>query len=213
MRLMLLGPPGAGKGTQAQGLAGHFDIVHISTGDIFRAAIKNQTVLGLQAKAFLDAGELVPDDVTVGIVKERLEQSDCRKGFLLDGFPRTLVQAEALTGILETLAIPLNYAINIDIDKGKLLARLTGRRVCRQCGAAYHILFNPPFREGECGICGGQLYQRDDDNEATCETRLNVYDSQTAPLIEYYTQKGILRNIRGDQEIDQVFADILSAVK
>ncbi|MCL1916958.1 MAG: adenylate kinase [Peptococcaceae bacterium] len=212
MRLILLGPPGAGKGTQAQGLADHFDIVHISTGDMFRGAIKNQTPLGLKAKAFLDEGELVPDDVTIGIVKERLEKNDCDRGFLLDGFPRTLIQAETLTEMLANLGKPLDGAININVDRIKLMARLTGRRICRHCGAAYHIVFNPPPKEGECGKCGGPLYQRDDDNEATCENRLNVYESQTAPLIEYYAGQEILHNIQGDQEIDKVFADILAAV-
>ncbi|MCL1851642.1 MAG: adenylate kinase [Peptococcaceae bacterium] len=213
MRLILLGPPGAGKGTQAQGLADHFGIVHISTGDMFRAAIKNETALGLQAKAFSDAGTLVPDDVTIGIVRERLGQSDCHEGFLLDGFPRTLVQAEALAEILKELEISLNAAVNVQVDRPLLMARLTGRRVCRQCGATYHIVFNPPPQEDQCGKCGGELYQRKDDNEETCEKRLDVYQRETAPLIEYYARKGILRNIQGDQEIDQVLADILAALQ
>ncbi|MCL1790151.1 MAG: adenylate kinase [Peptococcaceae bacterium] len=213
MRLILLGPPGAGKGTQAQGLAEHFGIVHISTGDMFRAAIKNGTELGLKAKSYSDAGTLVPDDVTIGIVRERLGQSDCNRGFLLDGFPRTRVQAEALTEILKTLDMPLDAAINVEVDRHLLMERLTGRRVCRKCGATYHIVFNPPQEEGQCGVCDGELYQRKDDNEETCERRLDVYQNETAPLTDYYAQKEILRNIQGDQEIDQVFADILVALK
>jgi adenylate kinase len=188
-------------------------MVHISTGDMFRAAIKNETELGLKAKSYLSSGGLVPDDVTIGIVKERLEQDDCQKGFLLDGFPRTLGQAEALTTILTDLGLPLDAVINIDVDKAKLVARLTGRRICRQCGMGFHIEFNPPNEEGICDKCGGQLYQRDDDNEETAETRLSVYYNDTAPLIGYYGQQGILRDIQGDQEIDRVFADILSAVE
>jgi len=210
MRLNLMGPPGAGKGTQAERLVDHFKIVHISTGDMFRAAIKNQTSLGKKAKEYMDQGLLVPDEVTIGIVEERLGQADCQRGFLLDGFPRTEVQAQALTEILKRREIPLDAVLNIEVSDSKLLERLTGRRVCRQCGATYHVVFNPPPAPNICGKCQGQLYQRDDDNEETCTNRLKVYHRQTAPLVDYYSRQGLLKSINGDQDIDQVFADILA---
>jgi len=208
-----MGPPGAGKGTQAEMLLKELDISHVSTGDMFRAAIKAGTEMGKKAKEYMDAGKLVPDEVVVGMVKERLSQPDCAKGFLLDGFPRTLPQADALSATLDEMGIKLNGVINVDVPREKLMARLTGRRVCRGCGASYHMIFNPPANEGVCNSCGGELYQRDDDNEATVSNRLDVYEAQTQPLIDYYKNKGLLININGDQDINKVLADILAALK
>ncbi|KAB2329240.1 adenylate kinase [Cytobacillus depressus] len=208
MNLVLMGLPGAGKGTQAEKIVEKYGIPHISTGDMFRAAIKDQTELGLQAKSFMDKGELVPDDVTIGIVRERLAKDDCEKGFLLDGFPRTVAQAEALENILAQLNKKINYVINIDVDNSILMERLTGRRICKDCGATYHLVFNPPAKEGVCDRCNGELYQRADDNEATVKNRLDVNIKQTKPLLDFYETKGYLRNIDGQQEIGQVFADV-----
>lgn len=212
MRTILMGPPGAGKGTQAAVLVDRFHIPHISTGDMFRAAMKAGTVLGLKAKAFMDAGDLVPDEVTIGIVEERLGLSDCANGFLLDGFPRTVAQANALGIILDRLGMTLDGVINIEVDEEKLIARLTGRRICRKCGATYHMVFNPPHQDGICDQCGGELYQRADDTLETAKNRLNVYNEQTEPLIAYYLEKGLLKQIEGDQLIDQVLLDILQAL-
>jgi adenylate kinase len=175
---------------------------------MFRAAIKEGTALGLQAKAYMDRGDLVPDEVTIGIVRERLSKDDCQKGFLLDGFPRTVAQAEALENILAELDRSIDYVINIEVDKGILMERLTGRRICKNCGATYHLVFNPPAQPGVCDKCGGELYQRADDNEETVANRLEVNMKQTQPLLDFYSAKGYLRNINGQQEIDQVFADI-----
>jgi adenylate kinase len=195
MKIILMGPPGAGKGTQAEVLVQKLGIPHISTGDMFRAAIKNQTPLGVKAKEFMDAGHLVPDEVTIGIVEERLAQDDCQKGFLLDGFPRTVAQADALTGILAKMQVKLDGIVNIEVDQDKLIARLTGRRVCRQCGATFHEMFNAPQKTGVCDKCGGELYQRSDDSEETALNRLDVYNKQTEPLIAYYSERGLLFNI------------------
>ncbi|HHW43343.1 MAG: adenylate kinase [Thermoanaerobacteraceae bacterium] len=213
MKLLIMGPPGAGKGTQAEMLVKELQITHISTGDMFRAAIKEGTEMGKKAKEYMDKGELVPDAVVVGMVKDRLQKPDCEKGFLLDGFPRTLAQAEALDDTLKTMGIALDAVINIAVPRDKLMARLTGRRVCRNCGASYHILFNPPEVEGKCNSCGGELYQRSDDNEEAVANRLDVYEAQTQPLIEYYQGKGLLKNINGDQEIKKVLEDILASLK
>ncbi|WP_427916559.1 adenylate kinase [Thermincola ferriacetica] len=210
---MIMGPPGAGKGTQAEVLVKELNITHISTGDMFRAAIKEGTEMGKKAKEYMDKGQLVPDEVVVGMVKDRLSQPDCEKGFLLDGFPRTIAQAEALSKTLDEMGIKLDGVINIEVPREKLLARLTGRRVCKSCGASYHVLFNPPEKEGVCNNCGGELYQRSDDNEETVNNRLDVYEEQTQPLIDYYKEKGLLININGDQPIDKVLADILAALK
>ncbi|MFZ5633306.1 MAG: adenylate kinase [Bacillota bacterium] len=213
MNLLIMGPPGAGKGTQAEVLVKELDITHISTGDMFRNAIKEGTEMGRKAKEYMDKGELVPDEVVIGMVKDRLSQPDCKKGFLLDGFPRTVEQARALDATLTSLGIKLDGVVNIVVPLDKLMARLTGRRVCKGCGASYHVLFNPPQTEGKCNACGGELYQRTDDNEESVGTRLKAYEEKTQPLIDYYREKGILLNINGDQEIKKVLADILKALK
>ena len=208
MNLVLMGLPGAGKGTQAEKIVEKYKIPHISTGDMFRAAIKDGTELGLQAKSFMDKGELVPDEVTIGIVRERLGKDDCKKGFLLDGFPRTVAQADALENILSDLKRPIDYVINVDVDKDILMERLTGRRICKECGATYHLVFNPPTKEGVCDRCGGELYQRADDNAETVQNRLDVNLKQTKPLLSFYEDKGTLRNINGQQDINVVFQDV-----
>ncbi|WP_099364830.1 adenylate kinase [Fredinandcohnia onubensis] len=208
MNLVLMGLPGAGKGTQAEKIVEKYNIPHISTGDMFRAAIKDGTELGLQAKSFMDKGELVPDEVTIGIVRERLSKEDCNNGFLLDGFPRTVPQAEALETILTDLDKKIDYVINIDVNSEILLERLTGRRICKECGSTYHLVFNPPTQEGKCDKCGGELYQRADDNAETVGTRLQVNIEQSKPLLDFYQEKGYLRNINGQQEINKVFGDV-----
>ncbi|MGL4523458.1 MAG: adenylate kinase [Bacilli bacterium] len=208
MNLLLMGLPGAGKGTQAERMVEKYNIPHISTGDMFRAAIKGGTELGVKAKSFMDQGQLVPDEVTIGIVKERLSKDDCEKGFLLDGFPRTVPQAEALDALLKELGRELNFCINIDVDASILMERLTGRRICKECGATYHLVFNPPQDPTRCDRCGGELYQRSDDNEETVGNRLAVNIEQSAPLIEFYSAKGILKDVNGNQDISKVFVDI-----
>lgn len=207
-----MGPPGAGKGTQAQRLVEVLGIVHVATGDLFRAAISQGTPLGREAKKYLDAGQLVPDEVTVGMVRERLQQPDCQKGFLLDGFPRTVPQAEALGEILAGAGQDLDAVLNIDVPEEKLVARLTGRRVCRQCGANYHVEYNPPRVPGVCDRCGGELYQRSDDTEETVRRRLEVYRQQMAPLLSYYRNLGLLKEINGDQSMEDVFKAIMQAL-
>lgn len=208
MNLVLMGLPGAGKGTQADKIVVKYNIPHISTGDMFRAAIKEGTDLGIKAKSFMDKGELVPDEVTIGIVRERLSKDDCEKGFLLDGFPRTVAQAEALDSMLADLEKKIDFVINIDVDQSILMERLTGRWICKNCGATYHLAFNPPSHEGVCDRCGGELYQRADDNADTVQNRLDVNIQQTKPLLNFYENKGYLRNINGQQDIDLVFADV-----
>lgn len=213
MRVILMGPPGAGKGTQAELLIEHFKIPHISTGDMFRAAIKEQSPLGMKAKGYMDSGALVPDEVTIGIVAERLSQADCSNGFLLDGFPRTAAQADALAKILSDLNMGLDGVVNIEVDDAILLERLTGRRVCRHCTATFHTVFNPPQDQGVCDKCGGELYQRSDDTLETAQNRLKVYNDQTEPLIAYYSEQGLLKRIQGDRKIEQVFCDILNGLE
>ncbi|MBO8172784.1 MAG: adenylate kinase [Bacillaceae bacterium] len=208
MNIILMGLPGAGKGTQAERIVDEFQIPHISTGDAFRAAVKEETPLGKKAKEYMDKGLLVPDEIVIGIVKERLGKDDCQKGFMLDGFPRTVPQAEALENILSEMGKSIDHVINIQVPRDILLERLTGRRICKQCGATYHVIFNPPAKEGVCDKCGGELYQREDDNEETVATRLDVNIEQTEPLIKFYEEKGTLRNINGDQDINKVFEDI-----
>ncbi|WP_350343830.1 adenylate kinase [Proteinivorax tanatarense] len=212
MRLILLGPPGAGKGTQATQIAQEYDIPHISTGDMFRQAVKEQTEMGVKAQSYMDAGKLVPDEIVIGIVAERLNKSDCVQGFLLDGFPRTKAQAKALDEILAQLNSPLNRAINIEVPHEDLIARLTGRRVCKDCGSTYHVVFNNTDQEGRCDSCGGELFQRDDDKEHTAKERLAVYNKQTLPLINYYKEKGKLDNIDGTGSIEKVFKQIKNAL-
>ncbi len=213
MNIVLMGLPGAGKGTQAERIVKEFAIPHISTGDMFRAAVKEQTPLGVEAKRYMDAGQLVPDEVTIGIVKERLSKPDCEQGFLLDGFPRTVPQAEALERTLAEMAKDINHVIHIDVDKDKLLKRLTGRRICKQCGATFHVEFNPPKEPAVCDVCQGELYQRADDNEATVGTRLEVNIAQAEPLLTFYNQRGLLRNIDGDREIAVVFEEVANLLR
>ncbi len=208
LNIILLGPPGCGKGTQAKMLTEKYHIPQISTGDILREAVKNKTPLGLEAKTYMDSGKLVPDDVVIGIIQDRLKQPDCEKGFILDGFPRTVVQAEALDDTLKTMGKKIEHAISISVDEEELLRRLTGRRTCRSCGAMFHILFNPPKKEGICDKCSGELYQREDDKEETIRNRLNVYNQQTAPLIDYYQKKELLRTIEGVGKIEDIFRKI-----
>jgi adenylate kinase len=210
--LVLLGPPGAGKGTQAGRIVADYGIPHISTGDILRAALKNQTPMGLEAKKYMDAGELVPDSVVIGIVKDRLQEPDTAKGFLMDGFPRTIPQAEALDVALDALDRGITKVVVILVDEDDLVRRLTGRRICRSCQAPFHVMFNKPQVEGVCDKCGGELYQRDDDSEATVRNRLDVYRNQTEPLIDYYDKAGVVARIDGAQAPDAVYEDIRMAL-
>lgn len=213
MNLLIMGPPGAGKGTQAERLVKEVEIMHISTGDMFRAAIKEGTEMGKKAEEYMNQGALVPDEVVVGMVKDRLSKPDCKQGFLLDGFPRTLDQAKSLDETLNSLQINIDGVINIAVPREKLMERLTGRRVCKNCGASFHVIFNKPKVEGKCDACGGELYQRGDDNEEAVGKRLDVYEQQTQPLIDYYSEKGLLLSIDGDQDINKVLEDVLAAVK
>ncbi|ELU5111624.1 adenylate kinase [Listeria monocytogenes] len=208
MKLVLMGLPGAGKGTQAEQIVEKYNIPHISTGDMFRAAMKNNTELGKKAKSFMDNGDLVPDEVTNGIVRERLAEDDAKNGFLLDGFPRTVEQAEELENILNDLGTELDAVINIEVDKDVLMKRLTGRWICRTCGKTYHEIYNPPKVPGKCDLDGGELYQRDDDKKETVQKRLNVNMKQTKPLLDFYSEKGKLHNINGEQDIKDVFVDV-----
>lgn len=208
MNLILMGLPGAGKGTQAEQIVEQYGVPHISTGDMFRAAIKEGTELGKKAKSYMDAGDLVPDEVTVGIVKERLGKDDCQNGFLLDGFPRTVPQAESLDQILNDLERNLDAVLYIEVEKDQLIARLTGRRVCESCGATYHVEFNPPKQSDVCDKCGGELKQRKDDSEDTVKARLEVNMEQQQPLLNFYESKGCLRKINGNQDIEDVYASV-----
>lgn len=213
MNLIIIGPPGSGKGTQGKLVAERFHIPQIATGDILRDAVRNRSVLGFKAKAFMVKGELVPDEVIIGIIEDRLMQRDCAKGFLLDGFPRTVVQAEALEGMLGKRGLALDHVINIEIETGELINRLMGRRTCSRCSTMYHLLFNPPKKEGICDQCGGSLYERDDDKEETIRSRLDVYSQQTGPVIQYYAAQGLIRSINGVGHIDDIFHRILEAIE
>ncbi|ETA68680.1 MAG: adenylate kinase [Methanolobus sp.] len=207
MNIALFGPPGAGKGTQAKELSKKYSIPHISTGDILRANVRDGTELGLKAKQYMDKGELVPDEVLIGLIRNRLTGSDCETGYLLDGYPRTIPQADALTDILKEISKPLDAVINIEVSDDELVKRLSGRRSCA-CGESYHVMFNPPEKDGICNACGADLYQRDDDKEEVIRQRLAVYNEKTKPLINYYDDAGILVNIDGTGVVDAVFADI-----
>jgi len=208
-----MGPPGAGKGTQAKKLIQKYSIPHISTGDMFREAIKNQTPLGKIAASFINDGHLVPDDVTIGLVKERLSQSDCEQGYLLDGFPRTIPQAEALEQLTKEINRELSNVINIDTQKEELVSRICGRRVCKKCGAPYHVETLRPKVEGICDICGGELIQRPDDNKEALETRLDLYEKQTKPLLDFYSQKGLLTSINGSDKETVIFEKLCNLLE
>jgi adenylate kinase len=212
MDFILLGPPGAGKGTQAKLMIDKWEIPQISTGDILRAALREGTPLGLEAKGYMDAGELVPDRVVIGIIAERLKEDDAAEGFILDGFPRTIPQAEALQEILDELGRNIDHVVSIEVDDEELVTRLTGRRMCKGCGESFHVVFNPPASESTCDRCSGELYQRDDDKEETIRQRLAVYSQQTEPLIAYYSGQGKVRQIDGTGSIQDIFSRIEQAV-
>ena len=209
MKIVMLGAPGAGKGTQAKMIAAKYQIPHISTGDIFRANIKNGTELGKKAKSYMDQGLLVPDELTVDLVIDRLAQDDCRNGYILDGFPRTIPQAEALDAALAKLGEKMDYAIDVDVPDENIVSRMSGRRACTGCGATYHIVYNPSKKGDCCEVCGEKLILRDDDKPETVQKRLNVYHEQTQPLIDYYTKQSILRTVDGTQDMNDVFAEIV----
>lgn len=216
MNIILLGPPGGGKGTQAERIVEKYGIPHIATGDILRDAVAKGTELGKKAKEYMDKGELVPDEIVIGIVKERLKQPDCEKGFLLDGFPRTIKQAEALDEMLKELGKSIDAVIYIDVPEEEVVKRIAYRRVCRNCGAVYNLIYSPPKEDNKCDKCGGELYQRDDDKEEVVRQRFKVYMENTAPLIEYYEKRGILYRVDGTKSIDEVWQqidDILQKLK
>ncbi|HEX8947635.1 MAG TPA: adenylate kinase [Dissulfurispiraceae bacterium] len=212
MRIVLLGAPGAGKGTQAKKIIEKYPIPQISTGDLLRAAVAAGTALGKEAKSYMDKGELVPDSVVLGMVEERLKKDDCKKGYILDGFPRNTKQAEALDKMLASLNMSLSAALSVDVPFEDLMKRLTGRRTCKACGQMYNVYFNAPKKEGICDKCGGELFQRDDDKEATIKKRLEVYNAQTAPLIDYYGKKSILKSVAGTGNIDEIFKKVCSSL-
>jgi adenylate kinase len=211
MNIILFGPPGAGKGTQAKKMVDFYGIPQISTGDILRANVREGTELGLAAKSYMDKGELVPDDVLIGIIKNRLKEDDCKKGFILDGYPRTIPQADALAVILKEIQKPIDVVLNLEVPDEELVERISGRLMCK-CGASYHRTFNPPKKEDVCDTCAGEVYQRADDKEEAVQNRLNVYKKQTQPLIDYYAKQGILVTLDGTKDINEVFEDIKVAL-
>ena len=213
MNIILLGPPGSGKGTQAKEIIEKHRIPQISTGDLLREAVKNQTELGKKAKEYMDAGKLVPDEVVVGMVKERLQKDDCKNGFILDGFPRTVPQAESLDQTLADVGKKIDKVVSIEVPDSEVVERLSGRRTCENCGTMYHVKFNPPKQDGVCDKCGGKLYQRDDDNESTIKNRLQVYHDQTAPLKDYYSKKGLVKEIEGVGDISKIKEAVLKALE
>ena len=213
MRLLIMGAPGAGKGTQAGLIKENYPIAHISTGDMFREAIRNGTKLGKLAASYINQGSFVPDDVTIGLVEERLTRPDCSSGYLLDGFPRNLVQVEAFDQLSKKISRPIELVLNISVDKSALINRITGRRVCPKCGNSYHISFRSPRTEGICDSCGSTLVQRKDDTAESLKVRIDEYENQTKPLIDYYEKKGLVKTVDGLKDIDKVFEDILSILK
>lgn len=212
MKIIMLGAPGAGKGTQAKKIAERYGIPHISTGDIFRANIKGGTELGMKAKSYMDQGQLVPDDVTIGMLLDRISEADCGGGYVLDGFPRTIPQAESLTKALESRGEKMDYAVNVDVPDAAIVERMSGRRACLSCGATYHVVYNAPAKENVCDACGEALVLRDDDKPETVQKRLSVYHDQTQPLIEYYQKAGILVTVDGTQDLNQVFQAITAVL-
>lgn len=212
MKIIMLGAPGAGKGTQAKKIAEKYQIPHISTGDIFRANIKGGTELGMKAKSYMDQGGLVPDDITIGMLLNRIREDDCANGYVLDGFPRTIPQAESLTKALNEMGESMDYAIDVDVPDENIINRMAGRRACLACGATYHIVYNPPKQEGICDVCGEKLVLRDDDKPETVKKRLSVYHEQTQPLIEYYGKAGILVTVDGTKDLNEVFKDIVTVL-
>ena len=213
MKIVMLGAPGAGKGTQAQMMAEKFGLPHISTGDIFRANIKNGTELGKKAKAFMDAGRLVPDELTVELLLDRVKADDCKNGFILDGFPRTIPQAQVLSDTLAKTGERIDYAINVDVPDENIVKRMSGRRTCPGCGASFHVSFIPPKKEGICDVCGAALVQRDDDRPETVQNRLSVYHAQTQPLIDFYGETGALRTVDGTKDMKEVFREICAILQ
>ena len=213
MKIIMLGAPGAGKGTQAKKIAAEFGIPHVSTGDIFRANIKNETELGKQVKEIIASGGMVPDELTIGMLMDRIHEADCKNGYVLDGYPRTIPQAESLTKALAQTGDAIDYAIDVDVPDENIINRMSGRRFCSGCGATYHIVYSAPKKEGICDACGGELTIRDDDKPETVKNRLQVYHEQTAPLIDYYTKQGCLKTVDGTQDIDKVYEDILGILK
>ena len=208
MKIIMLGAPGAGKGTQAKKIAAKYGIPHISTGDIFRANIKNGTELGLKAKSYMDAGGLVPDEITIGMLLDRIHQADCENGYVLDGFPRTIPQAESLTEALKKNGESIDFAVNVDVPDENIISRMSGRRACLNCGATYHIVYNAPKKEGVCDACGQELVLREDDKPRTVKKRLDVYHDQTQPLIDYYRKEGVLAEVDGTKDMEEVFQNI-----
>ncbi len=212
MKLIMLGAPGAGKGTQAKKIAEKYHIPHISTGDIFRANIKGGTELGMKAKTFMDQGMLVPDEITIGMLMDRIKEADCADGYVLDGFPRTIPQAESLTKALADMGEAIDYAVNVEVADDNIINRMSGRRACLNCGATYHVAFNPPKKEGACDTCGQNLVLRDDDKPETVQKRLEIYHQQTQPLIDYYKKAGVLAEVDGTQNMEDVFQSIVKVL-